>query len=134
MYVFKVCTDALSEDYLYNNLKVQSCNPTYKVQIECWNKDDDYKNKKTGYQFMLYYEVKCIYWYYDSTQLNDVELIDVDTNFSDYPYKKILQIITEYSDDIVYEFDDEFYNTMLINLKNKIYEKAVNLIKKQIKN
>ncbi len=134
MYVFKVCTDALSEDYLYNNLKVQSCNPTYKVQIECWNEDDDYKNKKTGYQFMLYYEVKCIYWYYDSTQLNDVELIDVDTNFSDYPYKKILQIITEYSDDIVYEFDDEFYNTMLINLKNKIYEKAVNLIKKQIKN
>jgi hypothetical protein len=134
MYVFKVCTDAMSEDYLYNKLKVQSCNPTYKVQIECWNEDDDYKNKKTGYQFMLYYEVKCIYWYYDSTQLNDVELIDVDTNFSDYPYKKILQIITEYSDDIVYEFDDEFYNTMLINLKNKIYEKAVNLIKKQIKN
>ncbi len=134
MYVFKVCTDAMSEDYLYNKLKVQSCNPTYKVQIECWNEDDDYKNKKTGYQFMLYYEVKCIYWYYDSTQLNNVELIDVDTNFSDYPYKKILQIITEYSDDIVYEFDDEFYNTMLINLKNKIYEKAVNLIKKQIKN
>ncbi len=134
MYVFKVCTDAMSEDYLYNKLKVQSCNPTYKVQIECWNEDDDYKNKKTGYQFMLYYEVKCIYWYYDSTQLNNVELIDVDTNFSDYPYKKILQIITEYSDDIVDEFDDEFYNTMLINLKNKIYEKAVNLIKKQIKN
>ncbi len=132
MYVFKVCTDALSEDYLYNKLKVQSCNPTYKVQIECWNEDDDYKN--IGYQFMLYYEVKCIYWYYDSTQLDDVKLVDVDTNLIDYPFEKILQIITEYSDDIIDELNDEFYNTMLINLKNKIYEKAVNLIKKQIKN
>lgn len=118
MYNFKIETNALSEDFMYNKLGLNKNKSAFDVFIKCYKHD--------CLKFMLHFICYCNYCYKKRTKLTEIQIIHTNIDI----YKEIYDILVEYKNILLIEIENSFKSNMLKNFYREFYTEVNKIIQK----